>query len=147
MQTDGLADGHDKVSSRCASCVRAENKTKLRCILTNPCNLPPRPTNLLSQQLKMPLTDGTADINVSPLPPGVYPIAVDKYINISYRVAPCAERRYVCLTIGLHNVRRLITAACSIFTLSFCPPFSSHIPVTVPEHNNNNYYYYSMDTY
>jgi hypothetical protein len=112
---DGLADGHDKVSSRCASCVRDENKTKLRCILTNPCNLPHRPTNLLSQQLKMPLTDSTADMNVS-----------------YQRVAPCAERCYVCLTIGLHNVRSLITAACSIFTLSFCPPFSSHIPVTVP---------------
>jgi hypothetical protein len=31
MPTDGLTDGHDKVGSRCVSCVRAENKTKQNC--------------------------------------------------------------------------------------------------------------------
>jgi len=61
MQTDGLTDGHDKVSSRCSSCVRAENKTNLRCVLTNPRNLPRSPTNLQPQQLKMSLTDSPAE--------------------------------------------------------------------------------------
>jgi len=113
MQTDGLTDGHDQVSSRCVSRVRVEKKTKLRCVLTNPRNLPPSPTNLQPQQIKMPLTDSPAEQTSM------------HHVNEWPRVLKGAT----CLTIGLHNVRRLITAACSIFTLSLFPPFSSHSPV------------------
>lgn len=43
----------------------------------------------------------------------------------------CAQTCHVCLMDGLHTIRHLDIAACSIFTLTFHPPISLQSPVTV----------------
>jgi hypothetical protein len=72
-----------------------------------------RQVHFQSQLLKMP-------------PPSSLPHKSDASV-----IPVCAQTCHVCFMDGLHTIRHLDNAACSIFMLTFHPPISLQSPVTV----------------